>query len=176
MDQLYFKHYVVLDNASRIVDGWSSGPWQRNTTGAVCITESGGYQFSLLGEINPPLYDLTVDFPVPLYLWDGKMVQRRPEEDLEAERAAARISAQASEVRARRDRLLADTDWTQVLDAPVSDESRAALRVYRQALRDVTAQEGFPVAVVWPELPEIVSAAPDPVDEAFDVLTGKEEA
>lgn len=171
-----FKHYIKTDAASRIVDGWSDGPTPgRDTTNAICITEQGGYQFRLRpdGEENPPLF---VDGSIPLYLWDGTAVQRRPEEELEAERAAARISAQASEVRARRDRLLAETDCTQVLDAPVSDESRAALRVYRQALRDVTAQEGFPMAVVWPELPEIVSAAPDPVDEAFDVLTGKEEA
>ena len=96
----------------------------------------------------------------------------RTAEEMEADRAAAQLTAQAAEVRAQRDRLLAETDWTQVLDAPVSDESRAALRVYRQTLRDVTTQEGFPAVVVWPELPEIVSAAPDPVDEAVDVLLG----
>jgi len=54
-------------------------------------------------------------------------------------------------VRARRSDLLADTDWTQVADAPVD---QAAWATYRQALRDVTAQEGFPHSVAWPTKPE----------------------
>ena len=56
----------------------------------------------------------------------------------------------AEQVRAERDALLAACDWTQVADAPVD---QAAWAVYRQALRDVTAQTGFPNAVVWPTKP-----------------------
>lgn len=56
----------------------------------------------------------------------------------------------AEQVRAERDALLAACDWTQVADAPVD---QAAWAVYRQALRDVTAQAGFPDAVVWPTKP-----------------------
>lgn len=56
----------------------------------------------------------------------------------------------AEQVRAERDALLAACDWTQVADAPVD---QAAWAVYRQALRDVTAQSGFPDAVVWPTKP-----------------------
>lgn len=78
----------------------------------------------------------------------------------------------AEEIRTQRDKLLAETDWTQVLDAPISAECREAFRVYRQALRDITEQEGFPAAVVWPEIPMAVKADPDPVDEAVDVLLG----
>lgn len=81
-------------------------------------------------------------------------------------------TATAEEVRAERAKLLDETDWTQVLDAPISAECREAFRVYRQALRDITEQEGFPGAVVWPEMPEVVKADPDPVDEAVDVLLG----
>ena len=57
----------------------------------------------------------------------------------------------AASVRTERDALLAASDWTQVADAPVD---QAAWAVYRQALRDVTAQAGFPDAVVWPVKPE----------------------
>jgi hypothetical protein len=57
----------------------------------------------------------------------------------------------AEQIRAERDALLATSDWTQVADAPVD---QAAWAVYRQALRDVTAQAGFPDAVVWPVKPE----------------------
>lgn len=54
------------------------------------------------------------------------------------------------QIRTKRNELLADTDWTQVADAPVD---QAAWATYRQALRDVPEQEGFPVDVVWPEKP-----------------------
>lgn len=57
----------------------------------------------------------------------------------------------AKEVRSRRDTLLTASDWTQVADAPVD---QAAWATYRQALRDITAQSGFPDSVVWPTKPE----------------------
>lgn len=56
------------------------------------------------------------------------------------------------EVRAVRDQLLKESDWTQTLDAPLREEEKEAWRVYRQALRDVPAQEGFPENVIWPEV------------------------
>jgi len=56
----------------------------------------------------------------------------------------------AGQVRAERDALLAASDWTQVADAPVNP---AAWAVYRQALRGVPQQEGFPNAVDWPTQP-----------------------
>ena len=78
------------------------------------------------------------------------------------------------EARTHRDKLLADTDWTQVLDAPIDAETREAYRAYRQALRDIPDQEGFPESITWPELPKITKAAPDPVDTAVDTLLGGE--
>jgi hypothetical protein len=57
----------------------------------------------------------------------------------------------ATNARSQRDKLLAESDWTQVIDAPVNQEAWAA---YRQALRDVPQQEGFPATVVWPTQPE----------------------
>lgn len=62
------------------------------------------------------------------------------------------IEAQlAIEVRAERDQLLAATDWTQAADVP--EETRVKWQPYRQALRDVPEQDGFPHNVVWPEKP-----------------------
>jgi hypothetical protein len=61
------------------------------------------------------------------------------------------ITAERSqEVRAQRDHLLSASDWTQVLDAPVDRQAWAA---YRQALRDIPQQPGFPLDVQWPEQP-----------------------
>jgi hypothetical protein len=59
-------------------------------------------------------------------------------------------SALATEARAQRNTLLAASDWTQVADAPVD---QAAWATYRQELRDITSQEGFPEAITWPVAP-----------------------
>lgn len=69
---------------------------------------------------------------------------------LSAEEIAQRTEDQANGVRAERNRKLSDCDWTQLPDAPVNTQSWAA---YRQELRDVTAQAGFPWNVTWPEQP-----------------------
>ncbi len=54
-------------------------------------------------------------------------------------------------IRQRRNELLKESDWTQVADVPVD---KVAWAVYRQALRDITAQNGFPWNVQWPTQPE----------------------
>lgn len=56
----------------------------------------------------------------------------------------------SEEVRNNRNALLTASDWTQVADAPVD---QAAWATYRQELRDITAQSGFPNDVVWPVKP-----------------------
>ena len=56
----------------------------------------------------------------------------------------------AESARSIRDAKLSATDWTQVADAPVD---QAAWATYRQELRDVPAQAGFPNAVEWPTSP-----------------------
>lgn len=56
----------------------------------------------------------------------------------------------ATEARAKRNALLAASDWTQVADSPVD---QAAWAVYRQALRDITSQSGFPLKITWPAQP-----------------------
>ena len=60
-------------------------------------------------------------------------------------------AAVAVEVRARRDELLAACDWTQLPDVPAS--TRNAWHGYRQELRDISTQPGFPHSVVWPISP-----------------------
>lgn len=52
--------------------------------------------------------------------------------------------------REQRDLLLQQSDWTQVPDAPVNAASWAT---YRQALRDVPSQSGFPDNITWPTKP-----------------------
>jgi hypothetical protein len=54
-----------------------------------------------------------------------------------------------SNVRVRRDSLLQETDWMALSDVTMSSE----MTTYRQALRDVPAQSGFPFSVTWPNKP-----------------------
>ena len=68
----------------------------------------------------------------------------------EAAYKAQKDAEQASAVRATRKEKLAECDWTQVADAPVD---KAVWATYRQALRDITAQEGFPWTITWPDAP-----------------------
>ncbi len=78
----------------------------------------------------------------PQYVFDGAQVNRVftveaiPDEE------------KAGQVRAERNTLLAQLDWTQGKDIPDSISIPAA--TYRQALRDITTQAGFPWEITWP--------------------------
>lgn len=173
MNEMYNKHYVLLDTFNRVVKGWSDGiDPERDTTNAICINEKGSYQFRINGgEENPPLFDF--EYMIPLYKYEGGTVIKRTVAEIEADRQIAMQPTEA-EVRAQRDKLLAETDWTQVADAPIDSATRSAMRIYRQLLRDVTEQEGFPVSIVWPEMPVIVKATPEPIDEVVEAIIGVE--
>ncbi len=81
---------------------------------------------------------------------DGKWYTKYSVADMEQEAIAAKDAEQAKSVRDQRNTKLKDSDWTQVADAPVD---KAAWATYRQALRDITAQEGFPWTIDWPVNP-----------------------
>ena len=54
----------------------------------------------------------------------------------------------------KRNELLAQCDWTMMSDVPFTEEQKTLWKEYRQALRDITDQDGFPTNVVWPEPPK----------------------
>jgi hypothetical protein len=58
-----------------------------------------------------------------------------------------------SDARSERDGWLKYCDWTVMPDSPLSDSDKAAWQTYRQALRDVPAQAGFPDNITWPTKP-----------------------
>jgi hypothetical protein len=82
----------------------------------------------------------------PQYVLEGQQVNRVftveaiPDEE------------KAGQVRSERNSKLAATDWTQGKDIP--DNVSSTWAAYRQALRDVPAQAGFPWEVTWPTQPE----------------------
>lgn len=88
--------------------------------------------------------------PAAPYIENGQVftVQVSPKSDAELN---AELDSAKARVRAQRDALLAKTDWTQAADAPVNATTWAT---YRQALRDITKQAGFPNNVEWPEPPD----------------------
>jgi len=55
--------------------------------------------------------------------------------------------------RTRRNQQLSLSDWAVLPDSPLSDAKKAEYLVYRQALRDVPEQSGFPSSIVWPTTP-----------------------
>lgn len=61
--------------------------------------------------------------------------------------------AVAGHVRADRDQRLAATDWVVLRTIETGAPPSAAWAAYRQALRDVPAQPGFPHTITWPEEP-----------------------
>lgn len=54
----------------------------------------------------------------------------------------------------KRQRLLYSSDWTQIPNGPLTSEQQQAWADYRQQLRDITSQSGYPFNVVWPIPPQ----------------------
>lgn len=77
------------------------------------------------------------------WLWDGEKAVAPPEPDW--------YEILSRDVRSQRNEKLAACDWTQVPDATVD---RQAWATYRQALRDLTVQDGFPFTFEWPINPD----------------------
>jgi len=67
---------------------------------------------------------------------------------------AERDAVVAANVREQRTNLLAETDWVVVSHTEKETDIPLEWKVYRQDLRDITEQEGFPHEVTWPTEPE----------------------
>lgn len=83
--------------------------------------------------------------------WGVEKIPEKTPEELEEEAEA--------KVRAQRDYLIGQTDYLLAADYPISAEDLASVKAYRQALRDVPQQEGFPESVEWPSMPEVKKVA-----------------
>ena len=59
----------------------------------------------------------------------------------------------ATSARQKRDRLIAATDYLVTPDYPIESDRLAKVKIYRQALRDIPEQSGFPRTITWPEKP-----------------------
>ena len=59
----------------------------------------------------------------------------------------------AASARQKRDRLIAATDYLVTPDYPIEPDRLAKVKTYRQALRDIPEQSGFPRSITWPDKP-----------------------
>ena len=59
----------------------------------------------------------------------------------------------AASARQKRDRLIAATDYLVTPDYPIESDRLAKVKIYRQALRDIPEQSGFPRTITWPDKP-----------------------
>lgn len=101
--------------------------------------------------VTPPYFDIATQKRVEkdAVLIDGQWTQVYAVEDMTPEEAQTRYDEWAIKARTLRDKLLEDTDWTALSDRTMPPE----MATYRQALRDITTQDGFPYAVEWPLKP-----------------------
>lgn len=67
---------------------------------------------------------------------------------------AALAQVQWEFVRNKRNRLLAECDWTCVTDSQLSEADQTSWQTYRQALRDVPQNQNDPENITWPDAPE----------------------
>lgn len=87
-----------------------------------------------------------------------EMLPDRPSEhhvlDRETRSWVLDLEACAKAARDKRNALLKETDWVMLPDVLLSSDVLAEYRTYRQALRDLPQQSGFPENITWPNLPQ----------------------
>ena len=123
-------HYVVVDatGSVRSAGNTATGSWPMLQK--VC----GGV------EVSAEIY---AQLKSGRFLYRDGVISSKPVDPVEVARNAI----------THRNRLLAASDWSQAADIPHAPEVAALWRSYRQALRDIPAQAGFPAAVEWPTPP-----------------------
>lgn len=123
-----------------------------NTSFAKQISDETAAQFNCfpVASTEPPAIDYTANLERTAIKQGGSWIEKWAVTPATPEQIAERTAAKEAEVRQQRNQLLSNCDWTQLPDAPVPP---APWATYRQQLRDVTAQAGFPWEVQWPIAP-----------------------
>lgn len=154
-----FRELLLSQNPSELITVAPQTEAWLNDHGADLVYEgaqaTGGtvYQFSMrqgVEQIGDKWHTKYVLGPI---FTDTPAIEDRPAKtaaENEAEYKAMKDAEQAANVRRSRNEKLKDCDWTQIADSTADKPTWAT---YRQALRDITAQEGFPWTVTWPVPP-----------------------
>jgi hypothetical protein len=86
--------------------------------------------------------------------WLSTDIEQPSDAEIEAEVARLIAEQPAKEARAERDRLLTESDWVTIRATDTGNAVPTEWQTYRQALRDITEQTGFPENIEWPSKPE----------------------
>tara|TARA_Y100000289_G_C3884260_1_gene130394 strand:- start:135 stop:599 length:465 start_codon:yes stop_codon:yes gene_type:complete len=89
----------------------------------------------------------------PVKREDGIWYQVWEIETMSADEQTAADNKQARKMRDQRSALLAFSDWSVLTDSPLTTAKKTAWKTYRQELRDITSQSGFPWDISWPVEP-----------------------
>ena len=154
-----FRDLLLAQNPSELITVAPQTEEWLNAHGADVVFEgpqaTGGtvYQYSQrqgVEELDSKWYTKYVLGPI---FTDREATETEPAKtaaEYEAEYRAMKDAEQAASVRRSRTEMLRDSDWTQIAD---STADKTAWATYRQALRDVPAQTGFPWTITWPTQP-----------------------
>lgn len=97
------------------------------------------------------------------YILNGQVVDKPPSPeagaykfDYTSKEWIPDISKQESDIKLLRNTLLLQSDWTDTVSAPtrLGSEKYTAWQTYRQQLRDITSQQGYPYQIIWPQPPQ----------------------
>ena len=112
------------------------------------------FKVKQLDENGDPVLDQNGDFILvngdPIMLDKHRMI-----EDLDQEAAdiVAKNEVKWAAIRAKRNIILSDCDWTQLSDSPLLEQAKSNWATYRQSLRDIPANFQDPSSVIWPVEP-----------------------
>jgi hypothetical protein len=114
-------------------------------------TKSTYSMFSIQNVEIPSDYTKNISENLP-ELIEGIWTQNWTVADATEEEINQRLTDKWQEIREQRNGMLNSSDWTQILDSPLTDEQKNAWRQYRQELRDITNQAN-PFEVIYPVQP-----------------------
>ena len=128
------SYFVYLNDGGWIVSKFEA---EADADNLIAANETG-----VMSKITAPSDSYTVNY---LKYVDGNFVAET-QADIDAENLI--------DFRIERNKRLADTDWTQVNDSPLSESKKTEWQTYRQLLRDMPSQEGFdPLNPTYPTEP-----------------------
>lgn len=119
---------------------------------------TGGFYHAAINGANIPLDAVEITAEQHAGLLEGQAAGQRIIADengfpVLADYPAPTDEQLSSHARTERNALLSACDWTVLSDAPLTEPEKAAWIEYRQDLRDVPDQAGFPQNIVWPSSP-----------------------
>lgn len=148
MKYVYVENNVVLGESRELPTSWKNIS-NFNVLDQITLKEYGWYPYRFVNIEIPEGYKADGSY---IEILENEVVEYqtkrlKTKDDIDTEN-----KNQWESVRAKRNIELAESDWTQIPDSPLSNELKEEWRIYRQELRDITNYED-PWSVIWPEKP-----------------------